>query len=55
MSDIVFSAGFTPNSSTQLTATTFQVSADVADGLGFFSGFDVMVGDSVFLDTFNNQ
>lgn len=54
MSDIVFSAGFTPNSSTQLTATTFQVSADVADGLGFFSGFDVMVGDSVFLDTFNS-
>lgn len=52
MSDAVFSARFTPNSSLVVDATTFDVNADIFDGTGAYSGFDVAPGDLVFLDCF---
>jgi hypothetical protein len=54
MSELIFSAAFTPNASIQLTTNTFQVSATIYDFNGVFSGFDVTVGNIVFLDTFGS-
>lgn len=52
MSDPIFSARFTPNSSTPVDADTFDVQASIYDGTGQFSGLDIQVGDIVFLDCF---
>lgn len=54
MSNIVFNARFTPQICDTLGADTFEVTADVFDGTGQFSGFDVAVDDVVFLDTYNS-
>jgi hypothetical protein len=54
MSNTVFNARFTPTGSIQLTAETFQVTADIFDGTGVYSGFDLDLDQVVFLDTFNS-
>lgn len=54
MSNTVFSARFTPTSSTPLSSDTFQVSGDIFDGTGIYSGLDVELDDVLFLDTFNS-
>lgn len=52
MSDLVFSARFTPNSSATISSTVFDVAASVFDGTGVFSGLDVAVNDVVYIDAF---
>lgn len=54
MSNTVFNARFTPTVSSALSADTFQVTADIFDGTGVYSGLDVNLNDVVFLDTFNS-
>jgi hypothetical protein len=52
MASPIFSARFTPNNSTPVSADEFDVNASIFDGTGEFSGFDVAVNDVVFLDAF---
>jgi len=52
MANAVFSARFTPNSSTAVNATTFDVSGTLFDGNGLFSAADILVNDVVYMDTF---
>jgi 3D (Asp-Asp-Asp) domain-containing protein len=54
MSAVPFNARFIPQSSTQLTPTTWTVDAELFDGIGLFSCFDIQLGDIVFLDCFNS-
>lgn len=54
MANLTFNARFVPSSSLPLSATEWEVSADLFDGLGMFSAFDVQVGDIVFLDCFGS-
>jgi len=54
MSAVPFNARFIPLSSAQNTATSWTVDAELFDGLGLFSAFDVQVNDIVFIDCFNS-
>ncbi len=54
MSNSIFSAKFTPQGSTPISADEFQVLGIVSDGSGIFSAFDVQVGNVVYLDTFSS-
>lgn len=48
----IFSARFEPTSSTPVSATQWDVLANIYDGTGEFSGLDVALNDMVFLDCF---
>lgn len=50
--DVRFSAKFTPNSAIVVSPTVFTVVASIFDGLGVFSGLDVLLNDIVYLDCF---
>lgn len=52
MADLVFAGRFTPNSSSTISSTVFDVNASIFDGTGVFSGFDIQVNDVVYLDAF---
>lgn len=54
MADKIFSIRFIPTGSSQISSDTWDVPGLVYDGDSFFSGFDVQVGDSVYLDTYNS-
>jgi hypothetical protein len=54
VSNTVFNSGFTLTNSIQLTSNTFHLTLSIFDGTGYFLGFDVLVGDSIFLNTFNS-
>ena len=47
----VFNARFTPNNSSELSVGVYRVTAALFDGNSQFSGFDVALGDIVFLDS----
>ena len=52
MADPVFSARFTPNSSTPIGGGLYDVTASIFEGTGTFSGLDIQVNDIVYLDCF---
>jgi hypothetical protein len=54
VSTLLFNARFAPTNSLQLTTTSWTVDADLFDGLGMFSAFDVQVNDVVYLDCFSS-
>lgn len=52
MSDVVFSARFTPGASVPVSSTVFNVAGVIFDGNGLFSASDIQVNDIVYLDCF---
>lgn len=55
MANPVFNARFTPTASAEVESGIFTVEADIHDGSGIFSGYDVQEEDIVYLDTFNSS
>jgi hypothetical protein len=52
MAVLPFNAKFTPTACQQVSTYEFDVHANIFDGLGFYSAFDVKVNDLVYLDCF---
>jgi len=55
MSVPVLNIRFTPIGSIELSAGVYRVNGPVFDGNGQFTGFDVAIGDAVFLDTLGSS